>query len=250
VDVRELRAFAAADSATARLGLRHDVDDRIDSALVFARTEHDLGLRATYFVLHTASYYAEIRAGRVERNPSVLEFLLEIQALGHEIGWHNDLVTLECVYGIDAGGYLREELAWLRDNGIAVVGTAPHGSYWCHVLGYTNSYFFRETLQLDPDFPNREAVAVDGERRRIPHASLADFGLAYDAEQYDIDLYRSDAFYDPSGRRWHPESLDVSVLRPGVRVIVSTHPCLWDRSAAGKALRAALRAAPMRRRVT
>ena len=39
------------------LALRHDVDSRLDSALRLARLEHERGLRATYFVLHTAPYW-------------------------------------------------------------------------------------------------------------------------------------------------------------------------------------------------
>ena len=64
------------------MALRHDVDDRLESALELARREHARGLRATYFVLHTAPYWE--REDLVDR-------LRELQALGHEVGWHNDL---------------------------------------------------------------------------------------------------------------------------------------------------------------
>ena len=39
------------------IGLRHDVDNDLNKALEFSRTESDLGFRSTYYILHTAPYY-------------------------------------------------------------------------------------------------------------------------------------------------------------------------------------------------
>src|SRR5919199_3779509 len=88
-EVVPLREFAR---GAGDLALRHDVDERLDSALVLARLEADRALRATYFVLHTAPYWHE---------PDLLPRLLRLQELGHEVGLHNDLVTLERVHGVD-----------------------------------------------------------------------------------------------------------------------------------------------------
>src|SRR5437870_3990018 len=52
VPLRELTA-----APTPALGLRHDVDSRLESALELGRLEHARGIRATYFVLHTAPDY-------------------------------------------------------------------------------------------------------------------------------------------------------------------------------------------------
>src|SRR5205807_4619721 len=101
-----LREFS---SGMGDIALRHDVDDRLESALELARREHARGLRATYFVLHSAPYWE--REDLVER-------LRELQALGHELGWHNDLVTLALVHGRDPAEYLRRELDRLRSAGI------------------------------------------------------------------------------------------------------------------------------------
>jgi hypothetical protein len=48
-----LREFSTTSEDRVLVGLRHDVDDRMDAALEFARLEHERGLRATYFLLHT-----------------------------------------------------------------------------------------------------------------------------------------------------------------------------------------------------
>ena len=207
-DVVPLREFATGSGDTA---LRHDVDDRVESALELARREHARGLRATYFVLHTASYY-----GR----PDLLDRLRELQALGHEIGWHNDLVTLALVHAVDPEPYLRRELERIRGGGIDLVGVSAHGSPWCDRLGFHNDYAFADLPQPLPGFPTRFA----------PIGTLADFGFEYDAYSLGEDAYFSDSRF-VEGRREHPADL---VLEPGKRTIALTHPCHWDASAGAK----------------
>ena len=220
-DVVPLRDFAR---GLGDLALRHDVDDRLDSALALARLEHERGLRTTYFVLHSAPYYSR---------PNLLDSLRELESLGHEVGWHNDLVTLALVHGVDPGPYLREELERLRGGEIDVVGVAAHGSPWCHRLGFHNDYAFADLPQPRPGFPTRFE----------PIGTLADFGFAYDAYSLGEDAYFSDSRFE-RGRRAHPADFQ---LEPGKRTIVLTHPCHWDASPVAKAGRLAHRVA---RRVT
>jgi hypothetical protein len=209
-----MREFARGEGD---LALRHDVDSRLDSALELARLEHDRGLHATYFVLHTAPYWDD--AGLVEE-------LRRLQGLGHEIGFHNDLVTLQRVEGIDAATYLRDALARLRGGGIEVVGTAAHGSAWCHRLGFHNNYVFRGWDEPVPGFPSIE----------VPQKlDPAEFGLEYEAYHVPRDAYFSDSTF-VDGRRAHPADLR---LEPGKRTIVLVHPCHWDRSVAAKTKRLA-----------
>jgi hypothetical protein len=203
------------------LALRHDVDSRLDSALELARLEHDRGLHATYFVLHTAPYWDD---------PGLVDRLCRLQALGHEIGFHNDLVTLQRIEGIEAATYLRDALARLRGGGIEVVGAAAHGSPWCNRLGFHNNYVFRGWDEPVPGFPS-----TDVPQKLDP----ADFGLEYEAYHVPRDVYFSDStFLD--GRRAHPADLR---LEPGKRTIVLVHPCHWDRSVGAKARRLADRVA-------
>jgi hypothetical protein len=216
-DVVPLREFAAGQGDTA---LRHDVDDRLDSALELARREHARGLRATYFVLHTAPYWAR---------EDLLERLRELQALGHEVGWHNDLVTLALVRGGDPAEYLPRELDRLRSAGIDVVGVAAHGSPWCHRLGFHNDYAFSNLPQPIPGFPTRFE----------PIGTLADFGFEYDAYSLGEDAYFSDSRFE-RGRRAHPSDFR---LEPDKRAIVLTHPCHWDASVGAKTRRLARRVA-------
>ena len=208
-----LREFAR---GAGDLALRHDVDSRLESALVLARLEADRGLRATYFVLHTAPYWDD---------PDLLPRLLRLQELGHEVGFHNDLVTLERLHGVDVGAYLRAELERLCAAGIAITGCSAHGSPWCHRLGYHNNYVFEGWDEPQHGFADtRVAEKLDPR----------DFGLEYEAYHLGEDAYYSDSRFE-RGRRWHPSRLDLSGLTG--RIIVLTHPCHWDASAPAKVVR-------------
>lgn len=63
--------------------LRHDIDYSVVKALELAEIEHELGVRATVFLMLSSTYYnllhiEQLRAAR------------RIVALGHEIGFHYD----------------------------------------------------------------------------------------------------------------------------------------------------------------
>lgn len=211
-EVAPLREFAR---GAGDLALRHDVDLRLESALRLARLEASRGLRATYFVLHTAPYW---------NDRDLVPRVRSLQELGHEIGFHNDLVSVERVHGGDARAALEDALARLRDAGIEVVGAAAHGSPWCHRLGYHNNYVFAGWDEPVPGFPSTE----------VPQKlDPAEFGLEYEAYHVPHDVYFSDSSF-VDGRRAHPADLP---LEPGRRTIVLVHPCHWDASVAAKATR-------------
>jgi hypothetical protein len=207
-----MRSFARGDGDTA---LRHDVDSRLESALELAELEAARGLRATYFVLHTAPYWDE---------GDLVPRLRRLQELGHEIGFHNDLVTVERVHGGDARTALEESLARLREAGIEVTGSAAHGSPWCHRLGFHNNYVFAGWDEPQPGFPSRDVP-----ERLDP----AEFGLEYEAYHVPHDAYFSDSSF-VGGRRAHPGDFP---LEPGRRTILLVHPDHWDRSATAKWVR-------------
>jgi hypothetical protein len=63
------------------LFLRHDVDLSLDAALALARIEHELGARATYFLMTESGFYnLNSHAGR--------HAIAELRDLGHAVGLH------------------------------------------------------------------------------------------------------------------------------------------------------------------
>ena len=232
VPLRELASTEPGDRIV--IGLRHDVDERLDNAVRLARLEQRHGVRSSWFVLHTAGYYGVTRRGEARHDPAILASLAELQRLGHEVGFHHDLVTLQCVYGVPPVDYLAGELAWLRENGIDVVGCAAHGSYWCHALGFNNNYAFAGLDEPIPGFPNVEVVDGPLGSCRIEKTTLGEHGLRYEANHLPLDAYNSDSYHDAAGNRWHPSDLDLDALAPGERAVVLLHPCHWDPGAAAK----------------
>lgn len=218
------------------ISIRHDVDRDLDSALEMARIEHKHGVKSTYFILHTARYYSVTRTDHSKHNENIIPVLKKMQdEYGHEIGWHNDLVTLQCVFGIEPKRYLRKELRWLKKNGIDIRGVAAHGSKHCKDHGYLNNYFFIDFPETDEHYPNNECVMIDRSEHTISKASLEDFGFEYEAYHLDNDRYFSDCSRIGSkNERWHPEKTDIEDFHPGDRVILLFHPYHWDRSVCSK----------------
>jgi hypothetical protein len=92
--------FLKAPAARAVI-LRHDVDERPQNALMMARVEHGMGVRASYY----------FRILKISNDPSVIAGLAR---MGHEIGYHYEDLALA---GGDAeaaiGGFV-DHLAYFR----------------------------------------------------------------------------------------------------------------------------------------
>ena len=79
-----MRALAAHPEWTDVIALRHDIDHDLDLALEMAHHEHERGIQATYFLLHTTDYW---------NDPRFAQRCAQLQAYGHEIGLHLNLLT-------------------------------------------------------------------------------------------------------------------------------------------------------------
>jgi hypothetical protein len=213
------------------IGLRHDVDVDLNVAYQFSQVETNLGFRSTYFILHSAPYYLENPNNMEVHTNKIIPILKNMQNDKHfEIGWHNDLVTLQVVYNINPVTFLHNELNWLRSNGIKIYGTASHGSAYCKTYHYLNYYFFEEcTLPVVTTFVNNITIPKDGKSITMIKGKLADFNLQYEAYFLNNNKAFSDAMIT-NGIRWNIGMLDLSLLQPGDRVIILLHPTHWHKA--------------------
>lgn len=213
------------------IGLRHDVDNDLNVAYQFSETESALGERSTYYILHTAPYYLADPANKVVHSNNILPLLKSMQNERHfEIGWHNDLVTMQVVYGIDPVSFLHNELNWLRSNGLKIEGTASHGSNFCHTYLYLNYYFFEEcTYPVVGEYVNNITVPVGNNTINLKKGKLSDFDLTYEAYFLDNNKYFSDASI-VNGQRWSIGMLNIADLKKGDRVIILLHPIHWHKA--------------------
>ncbi len=221
----------AIDSNKIVIGLRHDVDNDLKVAQKFSKTETELGFRSTYYILHTANYYLADPSNKAVHSDSILPILKEMQNKSHfEIGWHNDLVTLQVVYHIDPVNFLHQELNWLRSNGIRIVGTSSHGSNYCKVYHYLNYYFFEEcTWPVVGTYVNNIRIPDGSGNITIKKGKLSDFNLEYEAYFLNNNKYFSDATIT-KGVRWNIGMLDLNALKKGDRVIILIHPIHWHQA--------------------
>lgn len=128
--------------------LRHDVDCSLCNALAMAKIKSNLGIKSSYFLLHPdgvlckKNYFGQVENGKLEIFPWLIDAALYLQDLGHEVGLHNDLVSLWIGTGMHPRNALGEMLNLLRAKGINIVGTVAHGSDLCKQFHYVNSKLF------------------------------------------------------------------------------------------------------------
>ena len=183
--------------------LRHDVDNDLQASLDMARMENSLGIRSTYFILNTAPYWSDMKLPL---------FLIELNKLGHEIGWHNNAITEHLQTGKPLRQCVEEPINSLR-NFAEITGTASHGDPLCHSRGYLNYYVFKGTKH-NLKFPNLFTELFN----------LTDFGLEYEAYHIGHTHYISD-----SGGVWSQDNEKVikSFSETGGMLQVLIHPQWW-----------------------
>ncbi|OEF96825.1 sulfotransferase [Desulfuribacillus alkaliarsenatis] len=231
-----MREFASQPKERNVIALRHDVDHNLDYALEMSYWEKEHGIRSTYFLLHTASYWNE---------PNFIQKCLQIQDFGHEIGLHVNLLT-EWEQGKvnDIKTHLEEILNYLRREGLIISGISTHGDRNCYKKGYINYWCFSELRPYNPleseNLLSAEGIPVLDERWQIQYPlnhslqredgsvfplwsiSMEELNLEYDANHIPMDTY-----YTDSGGSWtrSPNPLNVNMSKGRNQVLF--HPIHW-----------------------
>lgn len=197
--------------------MRHDIDFDPATALCMAREEHKRGLKASYYVLPTARYYGKQTKTGVQRYADMDKVYRKIQDLGHEIGVHNDLLSMVILWDIDPLEFQKQELEYYRANGFPVVGVVSHGSGVVLSRKLNNTWIFSEFGKKG--VYNNNGVAVE-----YGMHSFKDFGFLY--EGYRIGRVRRTS--DISGYKTGRGIVDrLKSYKPGDRVSLLTHPVHW-----------------------
>jgi len=109
--------------------IQHDVDINIVSAIKMAELESEMGIKATYYILHNSLYYCFWSGTRAFRHNAMASMYRYIQDLGHEIGIHIDPLDIIQARNMDGLQAMETELQWMRDNGLNVVSMMSHNSW-------------------------------------------------------------------------------------------------------------------------
>lgn len=202
--------------------MRHDVDIHIFKALEMALIEQSAGIRSTYFILATAPYYGEFKKGKIKRHQCMESYYREIADMGHEIGIHNDLLTVMIQEKTDPYLFNLEELDFYRSLGIPIYGTAAHGS---EIAGKTVRNY-----EIFSDFAKNNRVHYGGKEYPIGTRSLRDYGFSYESYFVGTNKYYSDL--EGKWQKKYRFDYILEMLRssePGDRVQILTHPVWWGK---------------------
>lgn len=192
------------------VALRHDVDWSIENALAMAELEHQQGIRSSYYLLHPDgdvqkdNYFGRIVEDQLEISPHLFDWARRLVDLGHEVGLHNDLITLSLTTGRAPGEFLEQMLEAFTRAGLPIRGTVAHGSQRGRALGYMNYQVFSDftTEDIALDYRDRTEllerfaqpfVEADGCRVEKFALRMADYGLQYEANFVPRELYLSDS---------------------------------------------------------
>lgn len=166
------------------IGMRHDVDDRgFESMLAMAEWEERRGRTSTYYVLHTAPYWNDPRL------PRQLQIM---QAMGHEIGLHNNSLSVWWQHGVNPFDVFEAALDRLRSLDLTIRSTAGHGDDACYAGNFVNYSMFEEAGPMRAPWSQFAELAEGFERK-----SVKEFGLDFLGEFVTKGEYVSD-----SGDRW------------------------------------------------
>lgn len=188
--------------------MRHDIDDNLERAVKMAEVESEHGVRATYFMLNTASYW---------NTKWSWEKFRYIESMGHEIAWHNNVITewikAERQQSIDT--LIIKVLCEFLEEGFTIKGSASHGDGLCYVHNYVNNQVFTA-------FPK---VGLNGKPNTLDYqqVKMEDYGLEYEAYAIPRDVYLSE-----SGKKWRSEINESDLRNQNNRVCILIHPQHWQ----------------------
>jgi hypothetical protein len=202
--------------------LRHDVDNHPFKALEMARMEQSHGIRASYYILSTARYYGKYKTTNVIRYPSMESVYLNLYAMGHEIGVHNDLVEIMINHKLDPFVFAKDELKYFEKLGIPIYGSVAHGSY-------TASNTVRN-FEMFSDFAKSKSVEYEGKSYPIGQHTMAEYGYSYEANFINHTKYFSESGGKWSNKGGYDEFIQfIKNSKPGDRIQILTHPTWWGK---------------------
>lgn len=175
------------------IGLRHDCDDNgLASLKVIATWEAQRSRRSTFYLLHTAEWWA------TQECVDAARFAAE---LGHEVGLHHNALTVWWNTGRDPFDVFEAALdqlrSWLRPvNGGIVRSVAGHGDQACYDGRFVNYTMFG----MDAGSKWTPFEKLTGMQSR----SIAEFGLDFHGDHVPRSMYISD-----SGGEWTHDLADV-----------------------------------------
>ncbi|MBW1893186.1 MAG: hypothetical protein JRI91_05770 [Deltaproteobacteria bacterium] len=189
--------------------IRHDVDGNINNALSMAKIDADYGIRATYY-FRTKPFFLY--------RPDIMTKVAE---LGHEIGYHYEMLSDAMGNFIKARKMFKENLEKLRN--IAPVKTVcMHGRPFSK---YDNIDFWKRYSLEEFDLVGEPYLTIDYTDKYY----FSDTGLCWNNHRFNLrDIVKSKGNLDIGST---PQLIDFINTPDAKRAAVLTHTNIWTDSA-------------------
>jgi len=185
--------------------LRHDVDLRAENALAIAKTEHSLGIRASYY----------FRAVPQSNKPEIITQIVDLQ---HEIGYHYEDLALAKGNTAAAMQHFEEKLAYFR-RFYPVTTICMHGS--------PTSKYDNRTVWKTNDYRQYGIIGepyFDVDFNRVFY--LTDTGRCWDGEKFSVrDKVKSAFNLHCKSTNDIINALKINELPS--KIMITTHPQRW-----------------------
>lgn len=195
------------------LVLKHDIENTVTKAYRLAEIENKYGHRGTYYV---HAYLLD--------DPRNVEFLRKMQAMGHEISYHYDVMDSN-------HGNMDRAIKEFEDNrkrfealGFPMITVCQHGNPVVERVGYTSNRDFFRSSQVQAIYPNIADIMVDYKDKY--HAEYSYFSDAGRKFKFIFDPINND-LVNSEDKNIPYEDLNALLEALPSKAIISTHPHRW-----------------------
>lgn len=201
------------------LVLKHDVETDVRKAYTLACIENKYSQCGSYYV---QAYLLE--------NLENVEMLKKMQAMGHEISYHYDVLD-SCKGNVDdAIKEFNDNFSMFNRNGFECVTVCQHGNPVVERVGYHSNRDFFRNEKVRELFPNVSDIMVNyKEKYETDYIYFSDAGRKFKMifDPINNDIYKSD---DKNVAYDNLDLLLNEIIYNSNNNIISTHPHRWTKS--------------------
>lgn len=199
--------------------LKHDVETDVPKALNMARIEKKYG--------HKGSYYVQAYLLSDMKN---VDMLKEMQAMGHEISYHYDVMDSSHGDIEKAIEEFRVNVEAFEKNGFSIKTLCQHGNPIVERVGYTSNRDFFRSERVQSLYPDLSDIMVDFKRKhKTEYLYFSDAGRHF---QFIFDPLNNDVVKSDDKNVLYKDTNELfAALRKDGGNIISTHPHRWTKSA-------------------